>query len=233
MKFRFAICFFVALVVGTSSFAQDKNNAAAENFCDPPKDIPAEPGYREADIKEQPKNTADLPSVVRTVVQSLKCYQALSGEGDPTHPKGLPELNTVEMDFKTTAGTTTGLTFSIFVFKVGASRAVDVTDDLKFTYSVPKKLQFPKTLGFVRPSPATLYEELVKEVQAAARAALTQSEALGLPLNKVSISISYGIKFDGTLSLNAPVQLVTIGGNGDYNKNNTQTVTLSFENANE
>jgi hypothetical protein len=229
MKFHVKICLFVALVVGTSSFAQEKNRAVTDNFCDPPKGIPADPGYRSTDIKEQPKNTADLPSVVRTVEQALKCYQALSGEKDPTHPKGLPMLSTVEMDFKTTAGTTTGLAFSIFVFKVGASRERDVTDELKFTYSVPKKLQLPKTLGLVRPSPATLYEELVKEVQAGARAALAQSEALGMPLNKVSISVSYGIKFDGNLSLNAPVQLVTIGGNGDYNKNNTQTITLSFE----
>lgn len=229
MEFRVAICIFVALLVCANSSAQEKNKAAADNFCDPPRNIAADPGYRSTNIKEQPKNTADLPSVVRTVEQALKCYQALSGEKDPMHPEGLPRLNTVEMDFKTTTGTTVGLTFAIFVFKISGSRETDVTDDLKFTYSVPRKLQFPKTLGFVKPTPAPLYEELVKDVQAAARAALAQSDALGIPLNKVSISVSYGIKFDGNLSLNAPVQLVTVGGNGDYNKNNTQTVTLSFE----
>jgi hypothetical protein len=40
--------------------------------------------------------------------------------------------------------------------------------------------------------------------------------------------VSYGIKFDGNISINVPVHLVTFGGNGDYNKNDTQSVTLTF-----
>jgi hypothetical protein len=131
------------------------------------------------------------------------------------------------MDFKTTTGETAGFTFSVFVFKVGASREKDVTDDLSFTYSVPAP---PTSHGafLAKPSPAPLYAELVKEVQAAARAAQAQSTALGMPLSKVGISVAYGIKFDGNVSLSVPIELVTIGGNGDYNKNNTQTITLSF-----
>ncbi len=57
---------------------------------------------------------------------------------DSTQPKGLPKLSSAVMDFKTTTGKTVGFTFSVFVFKVGASREKDVTDDLSFTYSVPK-----------------------------------------------------------------------------------------------
>jgi hypothetical protein len=98
---------------------------------------------------------------------------------------------------------------------------------LKFTYSV-KPATVQKGPGLAKPGPPPLYEELVKDVQAAARAAKAQSTALGLPLSKVEITIAYGIKFDGNVSLNAPVQLVTIGGNGDYNKNNTQTLGLTF-----
>jgi hypothetical protein len=231
MNHRTALIFFISLSIGTTCVAQQKpqEKTITGNFCDAPKLTNPGPGYTEHDIEEQPKDTADLPSVVQTVEQALKCYQVLSGEKDPMQPKGLPKLNSVELDFKTTTGKTLGFTFSIFVFKVGASREKDVTDELKFTYSVPKKLQLPKTPGFAKPTPVPLYEELVKEVQAAARAAQAQSHALGMPLNKVSINVAYGIKFDGNVSINVPVQLVTIGGNGDYNKNNIQSITLSFE----
>ncbi|MGB8788886.1 MAG: trypco2 family protein, partial [Candidatus Acidiferrales bacterium] len=169
-----------------------------------------------------------LPSVVQTVEQALKCYQALSGQTDAMQPKGLPKLNSVEMDFKVTTGKTVGLTFSIFVFKIGGSHEKDVTDDLKFTYSVPKKIALPQTLTLATVQPADLFQELVNDIRAAGLAAQAQSTAMGLPLSQVSIAISYGIKFDANASLNVPVQLVTIGGNGDYNKNTTQTITLKF-----
>jgi hypothetical protein len=188
-----------------------------------------EPGYRKGDIQKQPDQTADLPSVVKTVEQALKCYQLLSQEKDPMQPKGLPKLSRAEMDFKTTSGATTGLSFSIFVFKVGASREKDVTNEVKFTYSVPKPaVQAGIAPHIVKPQPAPLYAELVKEVEAAAHAAQSQSTALGMPLSMVTITVAYGIKFDGNIAINVPVELVTIGGNGDYNKNNTQTITLTF-----
>ena len=84
------------------------------------------------------------------------------------------------------------------------------------------------TPGFSVKTPAPLFEELVSDIKSAAHAAQAQSKLLDMPLSKVSITISYGIKFDGNLSLNVPVQLVTIGGNGDYNKNNTQSLTVTF-----
>lgn len=228
MNPRGALIVVASLVLIPACLAQ-KPKIVTGNFCEDPKLATPGPGYEKDQIQKQPDKTADLPSVVQTVEQALKCYQVLSGDKDPLQPKGLPKLNSVVMDFKTTTGETVGFSFSIFVFKVGASREKDVTDDLSFTYSVPKKIALPKSPGLAKVKPAPLYEELVKEVQAAARAAQSQSTALGMPLNKVSIAVSYGIKFDGNLSLNVPVQLVTIGGNGDYNKNNVQTLTLNFE----
>lgn len=228
MNIQSAVLIVATLVASTACFAQQEELVTG-NFCDKPTLSNPAPGYEKKDIEKQPDKTADLPSVVQTVEQALKCYQVLSGEKNPLQPDGLPKLNSTVMDFKTTTGKTVGFTFSIFVFKVGASREKDVTDDISFTYSVPKKIALPPGVGRAAVNPAPLYEELVKEVQAAARAAQAQSTALGMPLSKVSISISYGIKFDGNISLSVPVQLVTIGGNGDYNKNNTQTITLNFE----
>ena len=224
-----------AILVATSScVAQARKKVpraktpSETTVCDAPMPIssPA-PAYQQENIRDQPDKTADLPSVVETVEKALECYQALSHEKDPLQPNGLPKLTNALLDFKTTTGKTVGFTFSVFVFKIGASGEKDVTSDISFTYA-PKAATVPKGVGFTKKGPAPLYEELVKAVAAAASAAQAQSKLLGLPLNKVSVTVSYGIKFEGNVSLNVPVQLLTIGGNGDYNRNNTQTVTLTF-----
>jgi NTP-dependent ternary system trypsin peptidase co-occuring protein len=212
---------------GTACWAQQQAKAiVAEEVCSAPK-VAAAAVAEEKKGGEQPAGTADLARVVQLVDHALKCYQALSKDLDPLQPKGLPKISSATMDFKTTTGKTVGFSLSIFVFKVGASREKDVTDDIAFTYSVPKVVA-PGPKGITKPVPADLFAELVKEVAAAANAAQAQSTALGMPLSKVQITVSYGIKFDGNVAVSVPISLVTIGGNGDYNKNDTQTITLTF-----
>src|SRR5690349_15810036 len=220
----------IALIVGSliaSPVCMAQQEAiATENVCGAPKPATAIASVNK-NLNEQPAGTADLAAVVQLVDHALKCYQALSKDLDPLQPKGLPKISSAVMDFKTTTGKTVGFSFSIFIFKVGASREKDVTDEVSFTYSIPKVI-LPPTQGLAKPAPVDLFKELVKEVAAAASAAQTQSTALGLPLSKVQIQISYGIKFDGNVGVSVPISLVTVGGNGDYNKNNTQTITLTF-----
>jgi len=62
----------------------------------------------------------------------------------------------------------------------------------------------------------------------AATAAKRTPNVAGIPLSKVTVNISFGIKNDVSGGLNVPVQLVTLGGTGDYNKNETQSVALMF-----
>lgn len=229
MSLRSVVLSCVLLAASGACFAQVNRATADATVCDAPQPVksPA-PAYQKDNLgNNQPDKTADLPSVVQTVEKALECYQALSHEPDPLQPKGLPRLAKATLDFKTTTGKTAGLSFSVFVFKIGASREADVTNDISFTYA-PKPKTLPKVGGFVKKGPAPLYEELIKAITSAASAAQSQSALLGLPLNQVSVMVSYGIKFDGNLSINVPVQLVTIGGNGDYNKNNTQSITLTF-----
>jgi len=230
MKLRRSAFLFALVVLVTSAMclAQKKKAITVQegDVCQVPH-LPA-PGAYPSDVKGQPDKTADLPSVIQTVEQALKCYQSLTGGSDPDQPKGLPKLSSATLDFKTTTAKTVGFSISFFIFKVGASREKDVTDDVSFTYSVPKTVVPTKAASFLKPTATDLFSELVKDVQAAANTAKTQSTALGMPLSKVQITIGYGIKFDGNVSINAPIQLVTIGGNGDYNKNNTQTITLTF-----
>jgi hypothetical protein len=216
----------VGMLIASMACMAQRKTIATEDVCGAPKPATATASENKS-VSDQPAGTTDLAAVVQLVDHALKCYQALSKDLDPLQPKGLPKISSAVMDFKTTTGKTVGFSFSIFIFKVGASREKDVTDDVSFTYSVPKVI-LPLTKGFAKPAPADLFKELVKEVAAAASAAQAQSTALGLPLSKVQIQISYGIKFDGNIGVNVPISLVTIGGSGDYNKNNTQTITLTF-----
>jgi hypothetical protein len=216
----------VGLLIASTTCMAQKKPAVAEDVCSVPKPVTVS-AFENKNDKDQPADTVDLAAVVQMVEQALKCYQVVSKDLDPLQPKGLPKIASATMDFKTTTGKTTGFSFSIFVFKIGASREKDVTDDVSFTYSVPKPA-LPQIKPLAKPAPADLYKELVKEVAAAASAAQAQSTALGLPLSKVQIQVSYGIKFDGNVGASVPISLVTIGGNGDYNKNNTQAITLIF-----
>jgi len=106
----------------------------------------------------------------------------------------------------------------------------DVTNDISFTYSVPKKQVPPGGKFLTKPNPPALYAQLVADVQAAAQAAMARSTALGMPLSEVKISVAFGAKNDGSASLNIPVSLVTLGPSGDYSKNEIQTLTLTFSN---
>jgi len=152
MKFMMSSVLFASLLMVSSlCFAQKKNpvqNAVEGDFCQAPT-LPAPGAYKASD--GQPHNTADLPTVVATVEQALKCYQQTAKNPDPSQPKGLPKLTSATMDFKTTTSTSGGFSISFFIFKIGASSEKDVTDDLSFTYSVPKVV-LPKTAGFVKMS---------------------------------------------------------------------------------
>jgi hypothetical protein len=171
----------------------------------------------------QPAGTADLPSVIASVKAAMQCYQDNRGNG----ADALPKLTAAAFDFKTTTGTVGGLSFSIFIFKFGASKEKDTVNDLSLTYSLPT----PKTnKGLVKSKPQELSDALANEILAAANAVQTSQTVLGLPLSKVSVNVQFGIKFDGNASLSLPVQLVTLGPNVDHNRTNTQSVTLTFGN---
>ena len=128
-------------------------------------------------------------------------------------------------DFKTTTAKVGGLSFSIFILKIGASREVDNVSDITFTYSVP-----PTSAKGAHNSKANkpLSDELANEILAAAKAVQTSGTVSGLPLSKIAINVQFGVKNDGNVSLGIPVSLVTLGPNADINKASTQSITLTF-----
>jgi hypothetical protein len=170
---------------------------------------------------QQPKDTADLPSVIASVTAALQCYQDNRGSG----ADALPKLTSATFDFKTTTGTVGGLSFSIFILKIGGTLEKDDLSDVTFTYSLP-----PQTQGKALRSahPQQLSDALANQVLAAAKAAQTSHAVLGLPLSKIAITIQYGIQIGGNVSLNLPVSLITLGPSASKNKDSTQAVTLTF-----
>jgi hypothetical protein len=158
------------------------------------------------------------------VNQALQCYQVVANK-NIVQPAGLPKISSASLDFKTATATTTGFSLSVFIFKIGASVEKDTTNDVTFTYSPPKPQ--PPT-GFAKPIPPSMFAQLINEIEAASQAAQAQSTMLNLPLSKVQVQVAFGIKYDGQGSVSVPIQFVTLGPSIDHNKNNTQTITLTF-----
>ena len=77
-------------------------------------------------------------------------------------------------------------------------------------------------------NPQLLSDDIVARMQAAASAVKEAAKMGDLNFNQLDVKIQFGIKNDGSVAASVPVQLVTIGPNIDYNKNDVQTVTLSF-----
>lgn len=154
---------------------------------------------------------------------ALKCYEDTRGVG----PDALPHLQQAQFDFKTTTGKVGGITVSFFVFKLGASKESDTTNQIGFTYSLPKPGGTGHPLKFAKP-PQPLADALVADIQSAAAAVKTRAKLDNLTFSKLTITLQYGIQFDGNIAVNVPVQLVTIGASYDGKRNDVQTVTLTF-----
>jgi hypothetical protein len=173
-----------------------------------------------------PNGTADLNSVITSVTAALLCYEASRGSG----PDALPHLQQAKFDFKTTTAKVGGFTVSFFIFKLGASKESDTTNQLSFTYSLPKPPGTGHALKIAKP-PQPLADALVADMQGAAAAIKTRAKIDNLTFKELTITLQYGIQFDGNIGINVPIQLVTIGANYDSKRNDVQTVTLTFSDA--
>lgn len=170
-----------------------------------------------------PSGTADLNSVITSVTTALRCYEDTRGSG----PDALPHLQQAQFDFKTTTGKIGGVTVSFFIFKLGASKENDTTNQLSFTYSLPKPAGAGHALKFAKP-PQLLTDALVADIQSAAAAVKARAKIDNLTFSKLTITLQYGVQFDGNVAVNVPVQLVTIGASYDGKRNDVQTITLTF-----
>jgi hypothetical protein len=207
------------LILQVALFAVIALNAHAQEIqCKPPNLAAAK--KLDPSSTKQPSQTADLPSVIASVEAALNCYQ--SNRGSNADP--LPPLRSAVLELKTTTGTVRGLSMSIFIFKLGASNEKDVINDLTLTYSIKPAL--PR--GNKNEPPQSLSDSLANGILSAASAVKASPTVAGMPIAKVTVKVEFGIKNDGNVSLNVPIQLVTLNPSFERSRNDTQSVTLTF-----
>jgi hypothetical protein len=178
-------------------------------------------------VTPPPSGDADkvpLQKVIDQVNLALKEYQENRGSGAAQE---LPPLSSAEFDFKTTTSTTVGGTVSVLVLKFGSTLENDVTNDITYTYSLPKPQKPNVGLESEEPPPL-LKDQLAHAIQAAAAAVKTSSTAAGLPFSKLTVNLQYGVKWDTSGGASPKISLVTLGLTGDVNKNTIQSVKLTF-----
>jgi hypothetical protein len=202
-----------------SCFAQSSPTEAPRAHCPTPPLL----NHNPAKSMDAPPGTADLDSVLAAVGAAIKCYQDNRGDG----PDALPHLQQAQFDFKTTTGKVGGVTVSFFIFKLGTSKEVDSTNQLSFTYSRQKATNAGNALK-IEKKPQFLADAVVADMQSAAAAVKLRARLNDLTFNKFTLTLQYGIVFDGNVGVNVPIQLVTLGPTVDRKRNDVQTITLTF-----
>jgi len=173
---------------------------------------------------QAPSGTADLNSVIVSVEAALKCYQDNVGSG----PDALPKLQKAELDFKTTTGKIGGLSVNFFVFAIKGSKENDKTNEITFTYALNTKEPSGGHALLKKIPPQPLADEIAADLQAAAAGVKQSSKLSNLSFSQLKVMLTFGVLLDGSVSVNVPVHLVTLGAGGEYKNNEAQTVTLTF-----
>ena len=122
--------------------------------------------------------------------------------------------------------TTGGFKFSILIFSVGGSHQSSSTNDVTFSYAVPPPARYISR----HPQPHDFSKDLIETLQEAGQQInLTQSVGAA-KFKTLTVTLAYGVTWDFTGSATLPISLVTAGGTLDHNRNDTQTIKLTFEN---
>jgi len=188
----------------------------------PPADAKKKPKVKAADAKKM----MVLSRVVCEVEHALDAYQ----QSEDVEDKGvLPKLASADFDFKTVVDTKGGVTINFLIFKFGGTVEKQDTNDVDFQY-VPKSLLRTALEGGRAKS---LQQELIDTIRAAAQAIVEQSKMPTpgkdpLVFKQLSVTISYGVTWDVSGGINAPISFVTLGATLDHSKNNVQSVKLVF-----
>ncbi|HEX4021284.1 MAG TPA: hypothetical protein VHX63_09085 [Acidobacteriaceae bacterium] len=171
------------------------------------------------DAKQNPR-TISLSDAITQVNLALQDYQT---EAEQSKSK-LPPLKSADFDFKTTTDRSAGATFTFLIFTIGGSRSDESVNDVAFHYEVPKA---PKLQSHGLGQPVQLREQLTKTIEAAAQSLQDAPALKGLAFSKLSVTISYGVKWTVTGGISVPM-LVTSGLNAGKDRNSIQTIQLQF-----
>jgi hypothetical protein len=134
------------------------------------------------------------------------------------------ELASAEFSFQTVKGVGGGLSVKPLFFSFGFSASREVTHTFTFTYT---KSGHQRLVASREENELT--RDLVDMIKRAAVSAKDALYAAGLPLNQVDLSVQFAVKYSISGGVEAPIELVTLGGNVSASRDQTQSVKLTFK----
>lgn len=170
------------------------------------------------------KDTVPLCLVAAKIKETLDKYNS-----DPTTDKTLlPTLTKAEFGFKTTRTTNGGFSLNILIFKIGATRQSDTSEEVTFAYAKPKRDQ--ETLGFKPPKKPYDFSATLLSLLKDSATQVKSAQAFGdLPLSSLTLNLSFGVTWDISAGVTVPVvAMVTAGATFDRKSADVQTVKLTY-----
>lgn len=165
-----------------------------------------------------PDGTIELDRVMREVERALDAYQSAAGPASG----GLPPLAAADLTFRTAASRSAGASVSLLVFKLGGGRSTEAVHEVSFRY-VPRK----RTEQELVASGPDLAGELLATIRKAAQAvAGTRPDELDLA--QLSVQVQFAVRWDGSGSVTAPVDITTVGLQAGGQSHAVQSVRLTF-----
>jgi len=161
-----------------------------------------------------------LDKVVRQVTDAVDQFRNTEAG---TEAARYATLQSAEFTFQVVRGSQGKLDVKPFVFELSLSGSRDVTHVFDFTYGGTSK-------GFrmARGKEDDITKELVEMMEAAEESAKKSLIAVGLPLEKVDLSLEFAVKWDASIGGEFPFKLITLGGSVTGHRDQIQTVKLTF-----
>ena len=153
--------------------------------------------------------------------QLNKRYDAAVGAGD------LLPIKSAEFTFRTERGTGVGASAGLYVFSLGASADQNLVNEMTFTYSVPGSRNARSARQIAKQENADI-QDLVDSVVAAAKAVQGAHSMGPLQYSELKVDLSYSVAVTGSVGVEVPFKIVTVGANAKVSKNSVQEIKLTF-----
>ena len=171
---------------------------------------------------DKSKDAVPFCLVAQKIESALAQYNQTLSENGGGKPLA---LSNADFDFKTVTSKSGGFSFSILVLKLGATRQVDSTNEVTYSYAVPQK----KSGDFAPQwAPQDFSAQLIQAIRQASKEMQSVPSLGKAQFKTLTLNLSYGVKWDFSAGLTLPIQLVTIAPNVDRNQTATQSVKLTF-----
>ena len=171
--------------------------------------------------RKPPAEVVPLNDVAAQVVKTLDTFNAGADS------QSLPKLSKVTFDFNATGTTVGGFSFNVLLFRAGASREVDTTNEVTFTYTVPSPAG--QAVGAHTATAAHDFSAALLSTLQAAAAQIKATQNIGpAKFTDLTVTLAYGVIRDTSVGGSGTLSLVTLDGSLDRKRSDVQTLTLTF-----